>query len=1001
MVCRENKGRSAVIGYQKHLLRQLGYTDYDDFELQSGIHEFGHLYEGYPKPDKKQQLAFLQGLKQQIESDPRITSADKYRDSARQPGMVTRIDQEIARLKTGKDEHGRPLEAKHMMRGQDLAAMQRLGVLLQRNQVAKDGYFDVYARTMGLSAEAARARWKALVRRQKSERENTRISLTDKWRDQLAVSGFTARQQSDIGQSNVSREALRIMEEERRAKLTSLPTRPALSSAQRVRMAEPGGGNVQCAGEGGCGQFGHERSACPNQALVKQRDDARAQWKSRDKELRVHLDRIDEAARNGWATMHNWPEMAKLRRERDSALQHDQQLSASLAGGAGQGSVKCELCGQFGHVKGECPNERRLQELEDLRGQVNERQTVLEATYERMDELEGQGSYDQKQFDDLSSLARAEEMFRDQARMQFSDKKAEIAREALRCIGGCGQFGHARDECPNGALLDEVEAHAREADRIRDKIRQRAELRGQNPDTAPLTDADSALYDDWYRESIKIDQKLLDAGIDPAQISTASALSKARAATGPSSARIQEVGYNADTGYLEITTRPYTRKSDGVVMPAKTYAYRMSPSQHQQMMAASSLTSFVSQSVWAKNGANAAYQFENVAEAVEASVQRKCATCGRWASMTSAHTCPVSGSRAGQDDSARRARIKAEKAAARATGRPVQMPPALATVQPGASLRFGSEGKLFYADPRRIDTELSAGKVVAAQAQARFLDASVTGQAVMWNDTDGQAKLSTDREDGATLQCNCRDFKKDHTCRHVRVVGKAMASRYAADHPAVGSPLRSAPLPTPAPAREETAKDAPEEGYTRMTYEQIRQRRSDLRTSERAHVNDSVRAEDGRWMYAAGAVDGQSGRPVKTPQAWSESGVSADPADAAPRDAVRLDSVKDVQAGLRTGLRTNTGKHWSVTCKPNGWIHITTALQRQTGERTITTAERRELAAALKLPIDAVSSHGVSVPPGNGWRAEMLDRTAGRPPRVLGERFVARADQRPEVLRGI
>ncbi|MYT19471.1 hypothetical protein GTW69_04060, partial [Streptomyces sp. SID7760] len=72
MVCRENKGRSAVIGYQKHLLRQLGYTDYDDFELQSGVHEFGHQYEGFPAPTEKEQLAFLKGLKQQIESDPRI-----------------------------------------------------------------------------------------------------------------------------------------------------------------------------------------------------------------------------------------------------------------------------------------------------------------------------------------------------------------------------------------------------------------------------------------------------------------------------------------------------------------------------------------------------------------------------------------------------------------------------------------------------------------------------------------------------------------------------------------------------------------------------------------------------------------------------------------------------------------------------------------------------------------------------------------------------------------
>ncbi|MFI5749083.1 hypothetical protein ACIBBE_24825 [Streptomyces sp. NPDC051644] len=1001
MVCRENKGRSAVIGYQKHLLRQLGYKDYDDFELQSGIHEFGHQYEGFPAPTEKEQLAFLNGLKQQIESDPRITQADKYRESDRQPGMVTRIDQEIARLKTGKDEHGRRLQHKHKMRGQDLAAMQRLGVLLQRNQEAKDGYFDVYARTMGMSAGAARARWKTLVRRQKSERENTHISLTDTWRDQLSVSGFTSRQQADIGQSNVSREALRIMEEERRAKLTSLPTRPALTSFQRVRLAEPGAGNVQCTGAGGCGQFGHERDACPNQVVVTQRDDARARWKKLDKEIRGSQARLDEALRKGWATMENPVKLELMRTERDRALQHDQQMTDHLAGGVSQGTVRCEQCAQFGHLKDECPNTRRVEELEALRQPVNERQKSLEEIYGHMDDLEYQGSYDQEEFDRLRNQAGLEEVERNVAGMRFRDKRAEIVGAAIRCIGGCGQFGHARDECPNAALLDEVEEHAREAERIREKIRSRAELRGQNPDTAPLTDADNALYDDWYSKSIDIDKRLLDAGIDPAQISTATALSKARKTNAPPSARIQEVGYNPDTGYLEVTTRPYKRKSDGAVMPAKTYAYRMSPGQHQQMMAASSLTSYVSQSVWAKNGGNTAYQFESVAEAAEASVQRKCATCGRWASMTSAHTCPVSGSRAGQDDSARRARIKAEKQAARAAGRPAQMPPAMATVPPSAALRFGNEGRLFYADPGRIDTELSSGKVAAAQVRANFLDASVSGQAVAWNDTDGQTKLSTDRDDGANLQCTCRDFKKKHTCRHVRVVGVAMAKRYAADHPAVGSPLRSAPLPAAAPAREETAKDAPEEGFTRKSYAQIREVRAAWRGSERSLADQFAKAQDGRWLYAAGAVDGQTGKPVKTPQVWSDGGISVDPADAAGRESVRLDREKDVQDGLRAGLRQQTGKHWSVTRKPDGWLHITTALQRRTGSKEITTAERRELAAALKLPIDAVSSHGVPVPPGNGWRAEMLDRASGRAPRVLGERYVARADQRPEVVHNV
>ncbi|MEU1827450.1 hypothetical protein ABZ502_34190 [Streptomyces abikoensis] len=1002
MVCRENKGRSAVIGYQKHLLRQLGFRDYDDFELQSGIHEFGHQYEGFPKPTEKEQLQFLKGLKQQIESDPRITAADKYRESDKQPGMVTRIDQEIARLKTGKDEHGRPLQSKHKMRGQDLAAMQRLGVLLQRNQEAKDGYFDVYARSMGVDAKTARARWKELVRRQKSERENTRVSLTDSWRDNLAVSGFTSRHQADLGQSNVSREALRIMEEERRAKLASLPTRPTITSAQRVRMAEPGQSTVQCTGQGGCGQFGHERSACPNEKVVQDRDNARARWKDIDAKIRAERERADEHARNDWAYIASYShkEMAQMREERDLALKYDQQATHELAASGPQGAVRCGTCQQFGHESGECPNPSRVDELNDLRDKVNQ-------YYDRMDTLSDwiSAAEDEVPADD-PELKRwrqeygNNEFFAQQAVGQYRDKKAEIATAAVRCEGGCGQFGHVREECPNAALLDEVAAHVQEAEKIGEQIRHRAQLRGQNPDK--LTEADHELYDDWFAKSVDIDKRLLAAGIDPHQVSTGTALSQAKKPSGPASARIQEVGYNADTGYLEVTTRPYTRKSDGKVMPAKTYAYRMSPSEHQQMMAASSLTSYVSQSVWAKNGANAAYQFENVAEAAEASVQRKCPTCGRWASMTSAHTCPVPGSRAGQDDSARRAWIKAEKQAARAVGRPVQMPPQMTTVALGARLRFGNNtGTLDYADRKRIDAALASGKVAAAEVRASFLDANVTGKAIAWNDADGQAKLSTDREDGATLQCTCRAFKKDGTCKHVRVVGAAMASRYAADHPAVGSPLRAAPLPAPKPTRDETAKDAPEEGFARMTYAQIRQRRADLRGKERDHARRSSAAGDGQWLRAAGAVDGVTGKRVKTPQAWTERGISADPADSSASGAVRLDQAKDVQDGLRAGLRSNTGKHWSVTCKPDGWLHITTALQRRTSDREITMPERIELAKALKMPVHTVSAHGVSIPPDNGWRAEFLDRAHGKNPRVLGERFVARADQRHETLLNI
>ncbi|MEV8544517.1 hypothetical protein [Streptomyces sp. NPDC051572] len=991
VVCRENKGRSAVMGYQKKLLKQMGYHDYDDFELQSGIHEFGHEYEGFPKPSREDQLTFLKGLKQQIENDPNINQADKYRDSHRQPGMITRIEQEIARLQSGKDENGQRLRKEQLMRGQDLAAMQRLGVLMARNQKAKNNYFDVYARSMGVSAPAARTRWRELVRREASQRDNTHISLKDNWRDRLSVAGFTSRHQADIGQSNVSREALRIMEEERRAKLASLPTRPAISSAQRIRVPEKPGGNVQCTGPGACGQFGHERNACPNQTLVQQRDSARSTWRDLDTNIRKHQARMNEAFENGFAIfgVPNPDEMRRLRKERNAALGHDNQITSQLAqGNPGQGGLQCEQCAQFGHEKGECPNGLYVQAMETARQETDAGNRKMDFLAPRIAKRESNG-------EDAAGMRRlygSADAQREAGVTAFHDARAALAENSLRCLGGCGQFGHTREECPNAKLLDEVAAHQQAVEKIRERVRKRAELRGQDPTTAELTEADNKLYDVWFRESIDLDQRLLDAGIDPQQVSTVPTRPN-----GPTSARIQEIGYNPDTGYLEVTTRPYTRKKDGQTQPPKTYAYRMSPSQYQQMVAASSLTSFVSQTVWARDNTN--YKFENTAEASEASVQRKCPTCGQWASMTASHTCPVSGSQAGQDDSARRAQVKAQKKVARATGQPAKMPPELEVMPVAAALRFEKTGaKMHYADPHRVDNALAAGKVSGAQVRASFLDATVEGQAVAWNDAEGQAKLSLNRDDGALIRCTCRNFKRDNTCRHVDVVGQAMANRYGADYPAVGSPLRTAPIPAQEAQDAGTAKDAPEVGFARKSYEQIRGRRAELRGKETQQAAASAAAGDGRWLRAAGAVDGATGRPIRTPQAWSRRGVSADPADATGTGAVQLNRSRDVQDGIRAGLRTQTGKHWSVTRKPGGWIHVTTSLQRRKENKEITEAERVELAKALRMPVSRVSAHGVSVPPDHGWRAEFLDRSWGETPRVLGERFVARADQRPEIL---
>lgn len=296
MVCRENKGRSAVMGLHKALLRRQGYTNFDDHEFQSGIHEFGHAYAGAGAPPHEQQVEFLQGLRQQVENDPHISDAEKFRISDSQPGLITRIDQEISRMRTGKDENGRVLTAAQQMRGRDWAAMARMGGLLRRGQEAKEQYFETYARHTGVSMDEARSEFRSLATRPAAVRENTRIALKDSWRDDLSVAGVSSETQADVGQSNQTREAIRLMESRRAVAVESRPTRPSIRPEHERKVLSPAEAKrLQCTGDGACGQFGHDRPACPNQALLA--DQATATRDLRAAEAELSPNGSDEVAR--------------------------------------------------------------------------------------------------------------------------------------------------------------------------------------------------------------------------------------------------------------------------------------------------------------------------------------------------------------------------------------------------------------------------------------------------------------------------------------------------------------------------------------------------------------------------------------------------------------------------------------------------------------------------------------------------------------------------------
>lgn len=272
MVCRENKGRSAIMGFQKHLADQMrgpGEIGLIDNEYQSAIHETGHLLGGYSPMSVPEQIAMWKGIRQSIANNPTISDTSKYRVSqgrGGQPGLITRVDQELQRLESGEDEHGKPLRPEQMNSGPQLAAVQRLGAMLSRITPAKDAFLEINARGRGITKQQSQDEWNTLMNRSGNF---SSISLTDAFRDNLSSAGLTSQAQADLGQSGKSRDTMRVMEERRQAALGAAPSRPT-PLPERVDFVKPDApeAQVRCEGEGGCGRFGHTIADCPNQGRL-------------------------------------------------------------------------------------------------------------------------------------------------------------------------------------------------------------------------------------------------------------------------------------------------------------------------------------------------------------------------------------------------------------------------------------------------------------------------------------------------------------------------------------------------------------------------------------------------------------------------------------------------------------------------------------------------------------------------------------------------------------
>lgn len=352
VVCRENKARSVLIGLNKHYLRQDGWTDYTDNEFQSAFHDYGHRFEDAEVPNEKDQRKLLEGLRASIEQDPRISDADKYRPArpnARtdNPGLVTRIDQEIKRLETGVHERtGKPLTNAQKMGGKQWASIQRLSAFVQRTQPAKDAYIEMNARHRGVDVEQARTEWKKFVDVPPKARVNddtgesmSQISLRDTYRDDLSVAGLTSEQQADVSQSAATRYAVQEMEKRRKEAIRQLPKRSAVDETNTVHFASSAGNSVKCEQ---CGQFGHEAPACPNGQTVSKIQEARQRAQiaetritavtTRKERLAAEIEKLHtkESRARGTEAKAKVVEEIKTLRSESNSLEHQERRLIAL-----------------------------------------------------------------------------------------------------------------------------------------------------------------------------------------------------------------------------------------------------------------------------------------------------------------------------------------------------------------------------------------------------------------------------------------------------------------------------------------------------------------------------------------------------------------------------------------------------------------------------------------------------------------------------------------------
>ena len=304
MVCRENKGRSAMIGLAKSFQKMMGHPVDHDANLQSMQHQLRHEVEAadakfssFDSWPKEEQVKAWQELRSRVEElpDDMMTNARRYGESKTNPGIITRIDQEIARLETGKHENGAALERVQLNTGADMVASMKIVSVMERLVPARRSFLENQARRRGVPYAEVEAEWLDNIN---AKGNFSNIKLTDEYRDSLTVSGVNAQDQADLGQAGRARAAMAAMEKKTQESLAEHrkknPPRPSITDEHIIgRYTKPDGqGSVQCAT---CGQFGHEEKACPNTDLMETLDAVTEQSQMMDRHQSI-LDRKEMLA---------------------------------------------------------------------------------------------------------------------------------------------------------------------------------------------------------------------------------------------------------------------------------------------------------------------------------------------------------------------------------------------------------------------------------------------------------------------------------------------------------------------------------------------------------------------------------------------------------------------------------------------------------------------------------------------------------------------------------